>query len=86
MTLTGGFAALPSFSHLASAQTYPTRPVRIVGYGLGGVADILTRLLSEALSGRLGQPFILETGRARQLIWLLKRSLVRRQTATHFFW
>jgi tripartite-type tricarboxylate transporter receptor subunit TctC len=61
MTLTGGFAALPSFSHLASAQTYPSRPVRIiVGYGPGGVADILARLLGQALSERLGQPFIVE--------------------------
>jgi tripartite-type tricarboxylate transporter receptor subunit TctC len=61
MTLTGGFAALPSFSHLASAQTYPARPVRIiVGYGPGGVADILARLLGQALSERLGQPFIVE--------------------------
>jgi tripartite-type tricarboxylate transporter receptor subunit TctC len=61
MTLTGGFAALPSFSHLASAQTYPTRPVRIiVGYGPGGVADILARLVGQALSERLGQPFIVE--------------------------
>jgi tripartite-type tricarboxylate transporter receptor subunit TctC len=61
MTFTGGFAALPSFSHLASAQTYPTRPVRIiVGYGPGGIADILARLVGQALSERLGQPFIVE--------------------------
>lgn len=61
MTLTGGFVALPSLSHLASAQAYPTQPVRIiVGYGPGGVADILARLLGQALSERLGQPFIIE--------------------------
>jgi tripartite-type tricarboxylate transporter receptor subunit TctC len=61
MTLTGGFAALPSFPLLASAQAYPTRPVRIVvGYGPGGIADILARLVGQALSERLGQPFIVE--------------------------
>jgi tripartite-type tricarboxylate transporter receptor subunit TctC len=61
MAVTPGFAALPGFCHLASAQTYPTRPVRIVvGYGPGGVADILARLVGQALSERLGQPFIIE--------------------------
>ena len=61
MTITGGLATLPSFSHLASAQSYPARPVHvIVGYGPGGVADILARLVGQALSERFGQPFIVE--------------------------
>jgi tripartite-type tricarboxylate transporter receptor subunit TctC len=49
---------LPS---LASAQTYPTRPVRIiVGFGPGGAADLLARLIGQRLSEELGQPFIIE--------------------------
>jgi tripartite-type tricarboxylate transporter receptor subunit TctC len=45
----------------ASAQTYPIRPVRIVlGLSAGGSVDIVTRLISQWLSERLGQPFIVE--------------------------
>src|SRR6266436_6666295 len=51
-------AAVPS---LAFAQTYPTRPVRlIVGFPPGGGTDILARLMGQRLSERLGQPFIIE--------------------------
>jgi tripartite-type tricarboxylate transporter receptor subunit TctC len=59
--LAAGAAALPAFSRIASAQTYPTRPVRIVvGYAAGNTADILARLMGQWLSERLGQPFIIE--------------------------
>ena len=45
----------------ASAQTYPTRPARlIVGSAPGGGIDILARLMGQRLSERLGQPFIVE--------------------------
>jgi tripartite-type tricarboxylate transporter receptor subunit TctC len=45
----------------ASAQDYPTRPVRIiVGFPPGGPTDILARLTGQWLSDRLGQPFIVE--------------------------
>jgi tripartite-type tricarboxylate transporter receptor subunit TctC len=48
-------------SHIAGAQTYPTRPVRIiVGFGAGGVADTLARLMGQWLSERLNQPFVIE--------------------------
>jgi tripartite-type tricarboxylate transporter receptor subunit TctC len=55
-------AALPSVSRMATAQTYPTRPVRlIIGYPPGGSADITARQLGQWLSERLGQPFVIES-------------------------
>jgi tripartite-type tricarboxylate transporter receptor subunit TctC len=59
--LAAGTAALPIASPIASAQTYPTRPVRIVvGFAPGGTGDITARLMGQWLSERLGQPFIIE--------------------------
>ena len=54
-------AALPALSHVARAQAYPTRPVRIiVGFAAGGGVDITARLIGQWLSERLGQQFIIE--------------------------
>jgi tripartite-type tricarboxylate transporter receptor subunit TctC len=59
--LAAGAAALPAVSRFAWAQTYPTRPVRIiVGFAAGGIADIHARLMGQWLLERLGQPFIIE--------------------------
>ena len=56
-----GVAALPAVSRFAWAQTYPSRPVRIiVGFAAGGPNDILARLIGQWLSERLGQPFVVE--------------------------
>jgi tripartite-type tricarboxylate transporter receptor subunit TctC len=61
LQLAAGAAMLPAMSRLARAQTYPTRPVRwIVGFPPGGTADITARLIGHWLSGRLGQPFVIE--------------------------
>src|SRR5262245_34963540 len=59
--LAAGAAALPAVPPIASAQTYPSRPVRIiVGAAASGTTDILARLMGQWLSERLGQPFIIE--------------------------
>jgi tripartite-type tricarboxylate transporter receptor subunit TctC len=59
--LAAGAAALPGVSRFAWAQTYPTRPVRLIVYfPPGGVGDILARLISQWLSERLGHPFVIE--------------------------
>jgi tripartite-type tricarboxylate transporter receptor subunit TctC len=61
LQLAAGAAALPAVSWTANAQTWPARPVRlIVGFGAGSTADILARLMSQWLSERLGQQFVVE--------------------------
>ena len=45
----------------ALAETYPSRPVRIiVPYGPGGIADVTMRLVAQDISKRLGQQFFIE--------------------------
>ena len=59
--LATGAVALPAIPRLAGAQSYPSRPLRlIVGFPAGGSADIVARLIGQSLSERLGQPFIIE--------------------------
>jgi tripartite-type tricarboxylate transporter receptor subunit TctC len=61
LRLAASTAALPSLSRITWAQTYPARPVRIiVGFGPGGPADIIARLIGQWLSERLGQQFVIE--------------------------
>ncbi len=68
--LAAGAAALPAASRIARAQTYPTKPVRIVvGYAAGGGTDLVARLMGQWLSERLGQQFVIEnrTGAATNI-------------------
>ena len=54
-------AALPNLPGLARAEAYPTRPIRwVVPWPAGGAADVSARLLSQWLSERFGQPFVIE--------------------------
>ena len=56
-----GAAALPFLSGIARAQSYPTRPVRvIVPFSPGGPTDVCARLIMQKLSERLGQQFYVE--------------------------
>jgi len=61
LRLAAGAAALPAVSHIARAQVYPTRPVRIIAaFAAGGGVDITARLIGQWLSERLGQSFVTE--------------------------
>src|SRR5580704_6466310 len=59
--LAAGAAVLPAGARLARADTYPSRPVRlIVGAVPGSSPDVVARLVAERLSERLGQAFVVE--------------------------
>jgi tripartite-type tricarboxylate transporter receptor subunit TctC len=59
--LAAGAVALPALSRLASAQTYPSRPVHwIVSFAAGGPNDVVARIIGQYLSDHLGQQFIIE--------------------------
>ncbi|MGB6538615.1 MAG: tripartite tricarboxylate transporter substrate-binding protein, partial [Xanthobacteraceae bacterium] len=61
LQLAASAAALPAASRFVWADTYPSRPVRlIVGYAAGGGNDIVARLVGQWLSKRTGPPFIIE--------------------------
>jgi tripartite-type tricarboxylate transporter receptor subunit TctC len=59
--LAAGAATLPTISRIAKAQSYPSRPVRIVvPFAAGGNVDLFARLIGQWLSERLRQPFVIE--------------------------
>jgi tripartite-type tricarboxylate transporter receptor subunit TctC len=61
LRMAAGAAALPVAPRISRAETYPSRPVRIVvGFTAGGATDIQARLVGQWLSDRLGQQFIIE--------------------------
>ena len=59
--LAAGAMPLATVSRIATAQTYPSRPVRwIVGFAPGGGYDVAARVMGQWLSERLGQQFVIE--------------------------
>jgi tripartite-type tricarboxylate transporter receptor subunit TctC len=59
--LAAGAVTLPAMSRFVCAQSYPTRPVRLIeGFGAGAAPDIVARLIGQSLSEQLGQPFVVE--------------------------
>jgi tripartite-type tricarboxylate transporter receptor subunit TctC len=61
LQLAAGAVALPAATSYARAETYPSRPVRvIVGFPAGSASDVVARLTGQALSERLGQQFVVE--------------------------
>jgi len=61
LELAGTVAAAAAFPQFASADDYPSRPVRIVaGFAAGGGVDITARLIGQWLTEHLGQSFVTE--------------------------
>ncbi|HEY7296769.1 MAG TPA: tripartite tricarboxylate transporter substrate binding protein [Xanthobacteraceae bacterium] len=61
LQLATGAAVLPGASRLASAQTYPARPITmIVPFAPGGPTSVLGRLVAERMGTAIGQPVVVE--------------------------
>src|SRR6266853_2517849 len=77
LRLAAGAAALAAVPRIATGETYPARPVRvIVPFAPGGPTDVFARLMAQRLSEQAGAQFFVEniagaggnigTGRAAQ--------------------
>jgi tripartite-type tricarboxylate transporter receptor subunit TctC len=83
--LAAGAAALPAVSRVARAQTYPTKPVRlVVGFAAGGGNDLIARIVGQKLSEYIAQPVVVEnrTGAGGRLAVDYLRACRRTATAS----
>src|SRR6516165_4512894 len=61
LRLAAGAVAFPSLPRFASVLDYPTRPVPLIAcFPPRGIVDMMARMVSQALSERLGQRFVVE--------------------------
>ena len=61
LSVTGASALAAAFSPLASAQAYPSKPIKfVVGFAPGGATDVVGRLMAKKIGDALGQPIIIE--------------------------
>jgi tripartite-type tricarboxylate transporter receptor subunit TctC len=61
LQLTAGAAAMPAVSRVASADTYPSRPIRlIVGFTAGAASDVVARIFTHAAGPIIGQQIVVE--------------------------
>jgi tripartite-type tricarboxylate transporter receptor subunit TctC len=59
--LAGAALAMPALARGASAQAWPSRPIRaVIPFSAGSTVDIVGRLVLEPLSAQLGQPIVVE--------------------------
>jgi len=61
LALSAAFCLLPAFASTSWAQDYPAHMVRIiVPFGAGGPADVVARVLGNAMEASFKQPFVIE--------------------------
>jgi tripartite-type tricarboxylate transporter receptor subunit TctC len=61
LQIAGAAVAAPAFPKLATAQTWPTRPITMIMPSAAGLlTDVVGRILAERMRGSLGQPIIIE--------------------------
>src|SRR5689334_24922783 len=53
-------AALAAACGVASSQTYPLKPIRVVTAEAGGGNDFAARTIGQTMAGRLGQPWVVD--------------------------